>query len=262
MANIPDISVAPEAVFTIGGFAVSNSVISSLAILVGMAIFFMMFKSRLKLIPGRLQVFMEMIVDFFYSSLIDAYRTKERARKYLSLIVSLFLFVLIANQFTVIPLIQSITIDDGTFLFRNPTAHFSLPIALALIVFFISHFVAFSIAPKRHIQNFFKLHLFFKVRSFKDLANAFLENFLAFLDIVGELAKIVSLSARLFGNVFAGVVMVGVITGLTYFIVPAPFWFLSIFSGLIQALVFAILAMAFISGMAKSVEDEPEAANA
>jgi len=256
MANIPSISVAPETVTKIGDFALSNAMISSFVVLGILAVFMTLLKSRLKLIPSRTQVAMEGLLTFFYSGLVDAYGSEKRAQKHLPLILGLFLFIVIANQFTIIPFVQSMITDDGTFLFRNPTSHFSLPIALAIIVFLVSHIIAFTTAPIKHIGNFIKIGMFFKVRSFKDLANALLENFLAILDIVGEFAKVVSLSARLFGNVFAGSVMIAVITGLstyTQFIVPLPFWILSIFSGFIQALVFAILAMSFISGMAKSV---------
>ncbi len=257
MANIPTISVAPEAVTTIGDYTLSNAMLSSFVVFAILAVFMIVLKSRLKLVPSRTQVAMEGLLTFFYSGLVDAYGSERRAQKHLPLILGLFLFIVLANQFTIIPFVQSIILEDGTFFFRNPTAHFSLPIALAIIVFLVSHIIAFTTAPMKHIGNFIRIGMFFKVRSFKDLGNAFLENFLAILDIIGEFAKVVSLAARLFGNVFAGTVMVAVITGLstyTQFVVPLPFWILSIFSGFIQALVFAILAMSFISGMAKSVE--------
>ena len=257
MANIPTISVAPEIVTTVEGFAISNAMISAYAVLLIMVVFMVVLKSRLSLVPGRTQVAMEGLLTFFYDGLVDAYGSEKRAAKHLPLILGLFLFIMIANQFTIIPFVQTIMTEGGDPFFRNPTAHFSLPIALALIVFGVSHVIAFTTAPIKHIGNFIKIGMFLKVRSVKDFLNALLENFLAILDIIGEVAKVVSLAARLFGNVFAGGVMVAVITGLsayTQFVVPLPFWVLSIFSGFIQALVFAILAMAFISGMAKSVE--------
>lgn len=257
MANIPEISVAPHTAFEVGGFAVSNAMVSSYVVLLILVIFLGLLRTRLKMVPGRVQVMMEGLVVFFYNGLVDAYGTEKRARKHLPLIVSLFLFILICNQFTIIPFVQSIVTGEGTGFFRSPTSHFSLPIMMALVVFFVSHTIAITTAPMKHLTNFIKLGMFLKVRSFKDFGSALFENFLSILDIIGELAKVISLSARLFGNVFAGEVMVAVITGLsayTQFVVPLPFYVLSIFSGLIQALVFSILAMAFISGMAKSVE--------
>lgn len=257
MANIPEISVAPNTLFEVGGFGISNAMLSSYVVLLIMVVFLVVLKSRMRMVPGRLQVAMEAMVVFFHDGLVDAYGTEKRARKHLPLIVGLFIFILICNQFTIIPFVQSMVTEQGTGLFRNPTSHFALPIMMALVVFVVSHIIALTTAPMKHISNFIKVGLFLKVKSFKDFGNALFENFLSILDIIGEFAKVISLSARLFGNVFAGEVMVAVITGLsvyTQFVVPMPFYVLSIFSGLIQALVFAILAMAFISGMAKSVE--------
>ena len=95
------------------------------------------------------------------------------------------------------------------------------------------------------------------MKSFADLPNVLLQLFLGVLNIIGELAKVISLSARLFGNIFAGEVMVGVIAGLSFytmFFVPIPFIFLSIFSGIVQAFVFSYLSLSFMSDIIKSVE--------
>lgn len=262
MANIPTISITAPSVVESQSIWFSNAFVSSLVVLgiIGAVLFVL--NRKVSLVPGRLQVAFEAMLNFFYEGLVNAYGDEKRARKYLPLILGLFIFLLIANQFTIIPFVQSIVVDqsgaESVPLFRNPTSHLALPVALALIVLLVSHVIAFTISPLRHIGNFIKLHLFLKVRSFKDFANALLENFLSLLDIVGEVAKVVSLACRLFGNVFAGEVMVAVIAGLsiyTQFIVPIPFYVLSIFSGLIQALVFAILAMAYITGMHTSVEE-------
>jgi len=257
MANTGEITVAPQAVLNLGGVEVSNAMISSYTALLVLLIFLVVVKRGIRLAPGRLQVAMEGLVLFFHDNLVGAYGSEERARKHLPLIVGLFLFILICNQFTVILFVQSVVTEGGAAFFRAPTSHFALPLAMSLIVAFTSHIIAFITAPLNHIGNYIKIGKFLNVRSFKDFAEALLENFLSILDIIGEFAKVISLAARLFGNVFAGEVMVAVITGLsayTQFVVPMPFYVLSVFSGLIQALVFSILAMAFISGVAKSVD--------
>jgi F-type H+-transporting ATPase subunit a len=94
-----------------------------------------------------------------------------------------------------------------------------------------------------------------------DFFTAFVEAFVGLLNIVGEMAKVVSLAARLFGNVFAGNVMVVVIIGLsafTQFLVPIPFLVLSIFSGLVQAFVFTLLSIQFIALSIDGAMDEEE----
>jgi len=92
---------------------------------------------------------------------------------------------------------------------------------------------------------------------------AFLEFFLGLLDIVGEFAKLASLSTRLFGNVFAGSIIVGIIGGITTYtqlLVPIPFVILGILSGVVQAFVFAMLAILFISSTLNSVSPQEEIA--
>ncbi|HMR01506.1 MAG TPA: F0F1 ATP synthase subunit A, partial [Candidatus Gracilibacteria bacterium] len=109
--------------------------------------------------------------------------------------------------------------------------------------------------------NFIKIGSILKIRKPADVGQALLDIFLGLLDIVGELAKVISLSARLFGNIFAGEVMVVVIASLSVFtryIVPVPFYLLGLLSGLIQALVFAVLSLSFIAGMHNTIEEAVE----
>jgi len=76
------------------------------------------------------------------------------------------------------------------------------------------------------------------------------------MDIVSELAKIISISARLFGNIIAGEIIGIVMIFLVPYFVPIPFFILSLFSGLIQAFVFALLSLLFIAGSLENVRKE------
>jgi F-type H+-transporting ATPase subunit a len=91
----------------------------------------------------------------------------------------------------------------------------------------------------RHAGKFFTLH------SFGDA-------FAGILELIGEAAKIVSFSFRLFGNVFAGEVLLVIISSLVPYIAPVPFYGLEIFVGFIQALIFSVLAMLFLSASTKA----------
>ncbi|MDP3975374.1 MAG: FoF1 ATP synthase subunit a [bacterium] len=211
-------------------------------------------RGSIRLIPGRFQVMMESMVDFFYDQLQSAWGSDDkRAKLLLPLIVALFLLIFIANQFSIIPLVASL-MNEGQTLFRTPTSDLSLPLTLAVVMVGGAHLVAFTRHPFRHLGNYFKFHLLLRIRSVKDALNAFLELFLGLLDIVGEFAKVISISCRLFGNIFAGEVMHVVITWLTAYLLPMPFIFLSIFSGLVQAFVFTILAINFSASIVKSSE--------
>ena len=255
MSNIPEFSLKAENVIEVGSFHVTNAVLASF--FTTLVVLFVAYLSTRKanLVPTRMQVGMEMLLQFFLGMLTSAYGGETRARKYLPYILTLFLFLLVANQFSVIPLVASITAGDGT-LFRTPPSDWSQTITLAVVSLGVAHGIAFISSPLRHIGNFIKIEPFLKIRKPSDIGNAFLEFFLGILDIVGEFAKLVSMSARLFGNIFSGEVLIAVIAGIstyTQFLVPIPFMGLSIFSSLVQAFVFTLLAMQFMAATITSV---------
>jgi F-type H+-transporting ATPase subunit a len=141
--------------------------------------------------------------------------------------------------------------------FRVPTANLALTVGLALAVVVAANILAFSISPIRHIQQFIVIKPLLAARTPSAFGLAFIDFFLGFLNIISEFAKVFSLSFRLFGNIFAGEVMVAVIAGLsayTHFIAPIPFVALSIFSGFIQAFVFVLLSIQYIAGSIAAVE--------
>lgn len=255
MADVPEFTLSSNNIIEYGSFHVTNSVMSSYAVSLTVVLIAVLATRKAGVVPTRLQLALEMIVEFFQNMLVAAYGTQKRARKYLSYILALFLFLLVANQFSSLPLIASIKAGD-TNLFRTATSDWSQTISLAIISLGAAHLIALSVSPLRHIGNYIKLGPFLKIRKPSDIGNAFLELFLGILDIVGEFAKLMSMSARLFGNLFSGEVLIAVISGITVytsFIVPVPFMGLSMFSGIVQAFVFTLLAMQFMAATVTSV---------
>ena len=254
--KIPEISLNPSEVVNVLGLSLNSAVLASFSVTFILLIFGVFLNKKIKVIPGTMQLIFEEGVGFFYNQCISSFGNEKKAQKYVSLILSLFLFVFIANQFTLIPLVQSLVIN-GHEVFKSPTAHLTQTLTLSLVVLGLAHLTAFFISPLKHISNVLNLENIFNVKSFGDIPNMFLQIFLGILNLIGEFAKIISLSARLFGNIFAGEVMIGVISGLSFytmFFVPIPFIVLSIFSGIIQAFVFAFLSLSFLSDIIKNVE--------
>lgn len=189
------------------------------------------------------------------------FANKKLVKWFLPYMVALFLFIFIANQFSIIPLLQSIVISDDplVYLFRTPTTDLGLPFIMAILVVIFAQVIAFASSPLRHIGNYFKIVPIFKARSLSDFFTAGIEFFLGLLDIVGEFAKVASLSARLFGNILAGELMILIISGLaawTAYLVPVVFYGLSVLSGVIQTFVFVLLAIGFLSQTVNAVEPE------
>lgn len=255
-----EISLAPQYIFSIGSFNVSNALLGTLLITLLLILLGLHTKKTFGIIPTRLQVAFELIYNYLFEQVEQAFGSKEKAKKFFPLMGALFIFIMIANQFSLIPFVTNI-VSEGVPVFRTATSDLSLVLALALIVLVGAHALALYIAPVSHIGSFFKFKAFTQVKSFGDFFNACIEFFLGLLDIVGEIAKLVSISFRLFGNVFAGEIMVAIIAGLsvfTTFIVPIPFLALSIFSGLVQAFVFTMLATNFMAGTIRAAEDARE----
>lgn len=256
MENNFTLSATP--IVQLGDFAVTNSVLAAFLITLIIIALVSFIKKRASLVPTRLQLGTEIITGFFLDNLRTAFGSEQRARKYLPLFLSIFIFLVIANQFSVIPLVTSIVSSGGNLL-RVPTSDWSQTLTLALIIVIGAHLIALSISPLRHIGNFIKVKSFLKVRSFSDFGNAFLEFFLGLMDIISEFAKVISISARLFGNIFAGEIMVAIIASIavfTQFLVPVPFMILSIFSGFVQAFVFTLLSLQFMTSTITSVKKD------
>lgn len=259
--NIPVIKVAPDVLFQVGPFPITNAAFTSIVVSLGLVIFALLVRSKAGVKPSRLQVAFEMVIDYMLDKMIISFGDEKRARKFFPLIFTIFLVLLVSNQFMLLPFVESISAKEGVNLFRAPASHYSMPIAYALFILGMTHIMAFAISPIRHIGNFIKLDVFFKMKSLKEFPMACIDFFLGILDIIGEFAKLISVSTRLFGNMFAGSIIVAIISGLlfaTQFIVPVPFLALGILSGLVQAFVFAMLCTLYISTTLNSVLPNPQ----
>lgn len=251
------ISLQPEVLTTIGPFPITDAFLTFFVTTVALMLIAVLLRTRLNLIPGRFQALMEFLMEFMMEKFELAFGSKDRARKAFPFVFTVFLIFLVMNQITLVPFVESIVTSEGVNVFRTPASHFSLPLALGIFAVVFANILAFIISPFGHLGNFFRFQEFAKIRKLKDVPMAFLEFFLGLLDIVGEFAKIISISARLFGNMFAGVAIIAVITGLsvyTSFFVPIPPMVLGLISGVVQAFVFAMLVAMYIGMSVQNVK--------
>lgn len=260
MANIPAIKVAPDVLGHLGPFPITNATFTTFVVFALMFVFAFFVRRKAGIKPTRMQMLFELILNFILDKMILSFGSEEKARKFLPVFLTLFLFLFFANQFTLLPFVESVVLGEVS-LFRTPASHYALPIAFAITLFIVSHIIALFTSPLRHIGNFIKIHLLFKMKSIKELPMVLLEIFLGLMDIIGEVAKVVSTSTRLFGNLFAGGIIVGIIGGITaytQFVAPLPFIVLGILSGLVQAFIFTMLWIIFLSSTMKAVAPQTE----
>lgn len=260
MSNIPTIKLAPDVLGQIGPISITSSMVSVFTVSAIMIILALILRRKLSLKPGRAQMILEMMVNLILDSMTRAFDSEKRARKFFPLMFTIFTFLIFSNYFGLIPLLDSIVIGDGVKVFSTPTAHYSLTITLALIMIGAASIFSFILSPLGYIGNFIRVKPLWeglKELSPGKISMSFIDIFLGCMDIIGEIAKIISISTRLFGNMFAGGVIILIVSNLsayTQFVVPLPFSVLGLITGIVQAFVFATLGILFISGLANSVK--------
>lgn len=235
------ISIAAEPVLHVGGFAVSNSLLTSYVV---MLLLFIVAASvstapEVKL-PSRVKVkkapaLVEMFIGGFYNFLSPILGSRVDAL--FPMLMTFFLFIIIGNWVGILPGVGPIGIEEhGKIipLFRGPSADLSTTLALAIV-----SVVSTQVLSIKALGVGGYLHKFF---NFSNPINFFV----GILEIISEFAKLLSFSFRLFGNIFAGEVLLVVITAIAPFAL-SPFFGLEIFVGFIQALVFTMLTAVFIS---------------
>lgn len=280
------ISLTAEHIFTIAGLNVTNSLFTTwlgVIIAIFLVVFGM---RKASIAPRGFQLVLESIYSFFLDLSEKVLENKKIAERTAPFIATIFIFVFMGNIFTVIPGVGSIgffegemTISettagafgagaafaaenaktDGAFfrgeerieakpflattaehksgkftpLFRSGSADLNMTIALALISVIVTQIVGFKALGIGYLKKFF---------NFKNPI-AF---FVGILELISEFAKIISFSFRLFGNMFAGEVLLAVMLMLVPYFAPIPFYGLEVFVAVVQAFVFAMLTLVFI----------------
>jgi F-type H+-transporting ATPase subunit a len=188
-------------------------------------IFFGFISSKKRaLLPGPVQALGELFVSLLYQLTVDAL-DEEMAKTYGPLTIALFMFLLLSNWFGIIPHLE------------EPTKDLNTPLSLGIMGFFIAHYAGIK---AKGIGAYLKEYC-------KPIF------FMAPLNVIGELAKVVSISFRLFGNIMGGAIIILVVSYLTYsiFLPPFLYFFFGCFVGTIQAFVFTMLTIVYISVQVK-----------
>ncbi len=229
------VSFAAEPIFRLGFFNVTNAFLDTLfvdGLLIGLIV---VMNKKISLIPGKLQNMVEMAVESLYE--ITESVAGERASAIFPYLMSFFLFILLANWSGLIPGISAIGLKEGHTIIpflRPATSDLNTTLGLALISLTATHVMSIRVTGiKDYLSRFISLNP--------------INLYVGILELVGEVTKVISLSFRLFGNIFAGEVVLGTVSTIFAFLFPLPFLMLEVVVGLVQALVFSMLTMAFMA---------------
>ncbi len=218
-----DLTNVPHWVLNVGNYKITlNSVtlLTTWGLMVFLVIFSVMLTRKIRTVPGGWQIISEMLIDGFYGMVIDALGP-EIGPRYFPMICIMFIFLVLCNWIGILPYLS------------EPTKDINTPLGLGIMGFFIAHGTAIKVKGfKQYIKEYFQ-PIFFMMP----------------LNVVGEIAKVISISFRLFGNIMGGSIIILVVSHLVYQLIIPPFLygFFGLFVGTVQAFVFTMLTMVYIS---------------
>ncbi len=265
------IHVASEKVFEIMGIPISNTIMMSWLVMVILIVVSFCATRKMKMVPPGLQNFMEVVVEGLYGIVQNMMGSAKHTKKVFAYAITIFLFILLNNWMGIVPGMGSIgvyrqepaaqeaqpeaAIETSTSheqgaaekeehegpemvaLFRPASSDLSFTLAMAILTIIYVQVMGFSFVGTGYLKKFFNFTHPIKF-------------FVGILEIVSEFSRIISLGFRLFGNIFAGKVLLIVMVFLVPYIIPIPFYGIEVFVGAVQALVFFILTLVFLRGAA------------
>lgn len=238
---MPHISLAAEILWRVGGFPISNALLTTWLVMAILIVLSLVVTQNLSFVPSHAQSIAELVIgglyDFFEGVI------GKRIKEVFPLIASLFCFIIIANWVGLLPAVGTVGFFRGeanssarefTPLLRGATADLNTTLALAIVSVLAIQYYGFKTLGFTYSGRFlnFKDPIYF---------------FVGILELLSDISKVLSFAFRLFGNIFAGEVLLAVMAFLMPFIVPLPFLMLELFVGFIQALVFSMLTAVFLN---------------
>ena len=276
----PEVFIAAEPIFHIGSFAVTNALFTAWIVMIILIIASLIATRRYpkhietaenrELVPSGFGNFVEWVIAGLYG-LAESVAGKW-AKTFFPIVMTIFLFVIISNWTGLLPGVGTIgwmehphsvenhghvakgifmtaepaaSSEEGVFIvpfFRAPSTDLNFTLALALVAVGLSQY--FGIKTQK--LGYFKKFINFS--GFKQgVMMGLIMVFVGLLELIAEIARIISFSFRLFGNIFAGEVLLVVLAFLIPYIISLPFYGLEGFVGFIQAFVFFMLALIFFT---------------
>jgi F-type H+-transporting ATPase subunit a len=249
-----EISIAAEKLFMLGTLPVTNALLIGMLVSVLLVLSTQVLLTRWRSVPRGFQNVFEMVIDGVLGLLESILQDRSMARKFFPLIATLFLFILLSNWIGLLPglgtvgLAHESTTGHATIIpfLRSTSADLNFTLGLSLFVVITIQVTGILALGIRGYARKFLVSPFQKPYVVGTLMGA--------LELVSEFAKILSFAFRLFGNVFAGEILLTVMLHLVPYFIPLPFLFLEIFVGFIQAAVFAMLVAVFLKMATTSAE--------
>lgn len=231
------IALKADQVGQIFGLPITNTMIMGWMVMIVLIVIGWLVGRNLQKIPSRVQTFFEALFGFIIDYMEEVFESRPLALRFFPLIATLFTFILLGNWFGLLPIVNSIGVIHGEELiplFHPVSTDLNITLALAIIAFF-----AIEISGIAYIGALKYAGKFVNLKS----PIGFL---VGIIELLSELARLVSFSFRLFGNMFAGKTLILVAMFFVPYLLPVPLMLYEVFVGFIQASIFALLTLFFI----------------
>ena len=213
------VPIQPQALFTLGGLLITNTLLTSWIAAALLIVLALIATRNMRLVPSGIQNVGESIIEVLIA--LGEQSAGPNARRFLPLVATLFLYIWVSNWIGILPGVGSIPA------LRSANSDLSITAAMALIVFFWVQVAGLRADPRAYFVKFLWP--------------------VPILELLTEFTRPLSLALRLFGNILAGFILVEVMLQIVPIGVPAIFLAVEMGVGLIQALIFAMLTLAFLS---------------
>lgn len=240
-ASGPEIAVAPEKLFYIGELAVTNSMVYGWIVAVFIVVFLFVMSRKITINGSRgFAQPIEALTEFIYNFTADSLGSQERARKYAPYFATIFFFALLNNWLGLLPIVGHGFTYDGSPLFRPFTGDLNGTLSMALVMMLlIQTFAIKESGIVGYTRHFFGGKLYNPITYL-----------VGFFEIFTEFTRLFSLGLRLFLNVVIGEILIAIFAylgGLFGFATAVPFTLLEVFVGLLQAYIFVLLTVSYLS---------------
>ncbi len=268
--KLPNIQLAADPLYPGAPIFLTNTFILTVVSAILVAVLFLIAARRPKLVPGKFQNLIEWVFEQLLN-LCEEVAGKRNGRRFFPWVATLFLLILFANWWEIIPTVETVGLKStehpgcanvghqGVLLFgqysacftpllRPPSTDLNFTVVLAIMTVVITQIYGFRVLGFR-----------VQVSRYLTLKEGPIGLVVGVLEFFLELLRVLSLSFRLFGNIFAGDVLLLVMSFISIGVGAVPFYFLEAFVGFIQAYVFAFLALLYLTlGTTAHGHEEPE----
>ena len=234
-----EVTLFAEKIFQVGALPITNTLLTTwLTMAVVLTLAYVCVR-KVALVPNFAQSTAEVVVETIYN-LAAGLGDEGRAKRFFPVVATFFIYIITANYLGLLPGFSTVGFFEyhGSEkvlvpFFRSINSDLNVTLALALISVGVTHFYSITTSGIiDYLKRYFSLNPVFL--------------FVGLLELIAEITKILSLSFRLFGNIFAGEALLLTISSLFAFILPLPFMFLEIIVGFVQATIFMMLTLVFM----------------